>query len=254
MRSRSLEYLVDGQWRDASPRADLDRIDRQHEFLRKLAEAAVHAGMRNPLTANRIVDRIVGKLVVDDKMSRGDILGLVDAFRKVDPNAPGALEMTTLPNVPAAGGTLTLKQPDADTLLARLRDDGRGAHNTSSVTPRDVHVQVRNASGVDGLAARTLAQLERDGFTGAGTGNAPSATTTDIRYAPGAVAKASLVQSRLHGAGVLAEDGSLGSGVDVLVVLGADAGAPAAHAPAPSSVTGGTTAATARATAAEAAC
>lgn len=229
VRSRSLEYLVDGRWTDASPRADLDRIDRQHEFLRKLAETAVHAGMHNPLTASRIVDKIVDKLVVDDKMSRGDILGLVDAFRKVDPNAPGALEMTTLPNVPDGGGTLALKQPDADALLARLRDDGRGAQDAARVKPRDVRVQVRNASGVDGLAGRTLAQLEHDGFTGAGTGNSPSATTTRIRYATGAGAKASLVQSKLHGAGVLTEDGTLGGDADVLVVLGADVGTPAAQ-------------------------
>jgi LCP family protein required for cell wall assembly len=246
VRSRSLEYLVDGRWRDASPRADLDRIDRQHEFLRKLAETAVNAGMHNPLTASRIVDKIVDKLVVDDKMSRGDILGLVDAFRKVDPNAPGALEMTTLPNVPNGGGTLALKQPDADALLARLRDDGHGARNVASVKPRDVRVQVRNASGVDGLAGRTLAQLEHDGFVGAGTGNAASATTTRISYVPGAGAKASLVQSKLHGAGVLAEDGTLGGDTDVLVVLGTDVGAPAAqHTGTASGVAGGTGATTA---------
>src|SRR5690349_21099991 len=82
VRSRYLEYRIDGRWRDASPRADLDRIDRQHEFLRKLADTAVRAGMSNPLTASRIVDRIVAKLTVDTKMSRGDLLGLVNAFRK----------------------------------------------------------------------------------------------------------------------------------------------------------------------------
>ena len=238
VRSRSLEYLVDGQWRDASPRADLDRIDRQHQFLRQLAQAAVHAGIRNPLTASRIVDSIVGKLVVDDRMSRGNILGLVNAFRTVDPNAPGALEMTTLPNVPAQGGTLALKEPDADALLTRLRDDGRGGeHDTTGVKPSEVRVEVRNASGVNGLAGRTLAQLEHDGFTGAGTGNAPSDTTTRIRYAPGAVTKASLVLAQLNGAGVLTEDSSLGGDVDVLVVLGADAGT---HRAAPPTAAGGT--------------
>jgi LCP family protein required for cell wall assembly len=229
VRSRYLEYRVDGRWRDASPRADLDRIDRQHEFLRKLADTAVRAGMSNPLTASRIVDRIVAKLTVDTKMSRGDLLGLVNAFRKVDPNAPGALEMVTLPNEPGGAGTLQLKQPDADAMLARLRDDGKHHAEVASVKPGDVRVQVLNASGVTGLAGRTLDQLEGAGFVGAGAGNTSRATGTSVRYANGAADKGALVQARL-GRGDLVGDDTLGADADVVVVLGTDATGPAASA------------------------
>jgi LCP family protein required for cell wall assembly len=230
VRSRYLEYRIDGRWRDASPRADLDRIDRQHEFVRKLADTAVRAGMSNPLTASRIVDRIVAKLTVDTKMSRGDLLGLVNAFRKVDPNAPGALEMVTLPNEPGSGGTLQLKQPDAEAMLARLRDDGKHHADVVSVKPGDVRVQVLNASGTTGLAGRTLDELERAGFVGAGAGNTSGATGTSVRYATGAADKAALVQARL-GRGELVGDDTLGADADVVVVLGTDATGPAAPAP-----------------------
>jgi LCP family protein required for cell wall assembly len=246
VRSRYLEYRIDGRWQDASPRADLDRIDRQHEFVRKLADTAVRAGMSNPLTASRIVDRIVAKLTVDTKMSRGDLLGLVNAFRKVDPNAPGALEMVTLPNEPGGGGTLQLKQPDADAMLARLRDDGKHHAAVASVKPGDVRVQVLNASGVTGLAGRTLDELERAGFVGAGAGNTSRATGTSVRYASGAADKAALVQARL-GRGELLGDDALGADADVVVVLGSDAtgtAAPAAGAGQASTSSAATTATT----------
>src|SRR4029077_7055756 len=35
VRSRHLEYQKNGRWTDASPRADLDRINRQQDFIRK---------------------------------------------------------------------------------------------------------------------------------------------------------------------------------------------------------------------------
>ena len=243
VRSRYLEYRIDGRWRDASPRADLDRIDRQHEFLRKLADTAVRAGMSNPLTASRIVDRIVAKLTVDTKMSRGDLLGLVNAFRKVDPNAPGALEMVTLPNEPGGAGTLQLKQPDADAMLARLRDDGKHHAEVASVKPGDVRVQVLNASGVTGLAGRTLDQLEGGGFVGAGAGNTSRATGTSVRYASGAADKGALVQARL-GRGDLVGDDTLGADADVVVVLGTDATGPAVPASGAGQASTGSAAAT----------
>jgi LCP family protein required for cell wall assembly len=248
VRSRYLEYRIAGHWSDASPRADLDRIDRQHEFVRKLADTAVRAGIGNPLTASRIVDRIVTKLTVDTKMSRGDMLGLVEAFRKVDPASPGALEMATLPNRPGGHGTLALEQPDADAMLARLRDDGKHRTGPSAVKPGDVRVQVLNASGTTGLAARTLDQLERAGFVGAGTGNASRAADTRVRYADGAGEKAALVQARLGG-GELVADATLGTDVDVVAVLGADYRGPApangtGSRSAGTSVTSGTKAAT----------
>ena len=47
VRSRHLEYFIDGRWRDASPQADIDRIARQQDFIKKLGW---HRGRRRPST------------------------------------------------------------------------------------------------------------------------------------------------------------------------------------------------------------
>src|SRR5207253_1318727 len=136
-------------------------------------------------------------------LSKGDIFGLVNAFRRVDPNNPNALQMITLPwvNGPNEQGqaVLNLKQPDAEQVLAQLRRFGAPIGSASAaatrVKPAEVKVRVLNGTGVSGQAASTIAALEQAGFPPAGTGNGTHSAVTTIRYLPGAIDKAKLVQS-----------------------------------------------------------
>jgi LCP family protein required for cell wall assembly len=224
VRSRHLQYFVDGHWQDADATGDIGRINRQQNFIRHLADIAVKASLRNPFTANAVADKVVSKLSVDAALSKGDIFSLVNAFRRVDPTNPNALQMTTLPwiNGPNQQGqaVLNLKQPDADQVLERLRRFDLGASTVTAVKPAEVKVRVLNGTGTSGQAASTIGALEQAGFTPAGTGNGARSTATSVHYLPGAVEKAKLVQSYL-GVGQLVLDRRIVD-ADVVVLLGRD--------------------------------
>jgi LCP family protein required for cell wall assembly len=223
VRSRHLEYLKNGRWTDASPRADLDRITRQQDFIRKLASYASAKAGQNPLDALDIANAIVPKLKIDDQLSKDNILRLVKTFRNVDPKQQGALEMVTLPNSASTSqpGRLEVQQPEADQLLARLRTFGTDQTSTASVREADTVVGVMNGSTKAGEAGRTIADLQVKGFGPGPVGNAAPTAKTIVQYAPGALAKAELVARYLGGVGVLQEDATL-KDADVIVVIGSD--------------------------------
>jgi LCP family protein required for cell wall assembly len=245
VRSRHLQYFVDGHWQDTDGLGDIGRINRQQNFIRHLAGVAVKASLRNPFTANAVADRVVSKLSVDAALSKGDIFNLVNTFRNVDPNNANALQMITLPwvNGPTEQGqaVLNLKQPDAEQVLAQLRLFGSPLASpgsaSSRVKPAEVKVRVLNGTGIGGQAATTINALEQAGFPGAGTANGTRSTQTSIHYLPGTVDKAQLVQSYLAGVGQLVVDRSIVD-ADVVVVLGRDfhgVVTPGSTAPPPSS-------------------
>ena len=180
VRSRHLEYEKNGRWTDASPRADLDRITRQQDFIRKLASYASAKAGQNPLDALDIANAIVPKLHVDAQLSKDNILRLVKTFRNVDPKQPGALEMVTLPNVASTAqpGRLDVQQPEADQLLARLRAFGGDPAKTPTVREADTVVSVLNGSDKPGEAGKTIAKLQLRGFGPGAVGNAPAAAKT----------------------------------------------------------------------------
>lgn len=226
VRSRHLEVLdaKTGQWRDASPRADLDRIQRQQDFIRKLAARASAKAGENPLTAIDIADAVVSKLTVDSRLSQDDILRLVRTFRNVDSTQSGALEMVTLPVEASTSqpGRLVAQQPEADALLARLRVFGADpAAADQKVQPVDVTVGVLNGSGVDGAAGKALGLLQERAFAPGTPANTDITDTTLVRYAPNNLAKAELVSRFLAGVGKLVADPSL-TDVDVMIVIGKD--------------------------------
>ncbi len=127
VRSRDLEYYSKsrGEWMSAYAVPDIGRIAAQQQFIKTLAGIAVKSSLGNPLTANEIVDKVLENLTVDSGLSKSDVLGLVDAFRSVNPNNSGQVQFATLPwtEGPNQGGgqeVLYVREPDADALLARL--------------------------------------------------------------------------------------------------------------------------------------
>ncbi len=225
VRSRSMEKEVDGEWVNASPRADLDRIERQQEFVRRLGTVAFRKAVKNPLTAKNVADAVVPNLTMDDSFGRSQIFGLVNLFRSIDPSDPSQVEMVTFPNKPYGDNARLLPdQPAADELVARLNQIGEpDPSKEPDVKPAQVRVRVLNASGITGLAAATLDALHRQfGFVAGTAGNwSESLAQTQVRYGSAGLAAATLVQEKLGGQGTLVPDSTI-EGTDVTVVLGSE--------------------------------
>jgi LCP family protein required for cell wall assembly len=213
-----------GEWEDGSPRGDLDRITRQQNFIRRLADVAARKSGSNPLTALEVADAIVPKLTIDEYLGKEDIFRLVNTFRKVNPNDDSAVEMITVP-VEASDtdeGQVQLKQPDADSVLARLRSFGAPkAEFDENLLPAQVRVRVLNASGEDGQAGPALTKFQSFSFAPAGVGNTEIRERTEIHYRPGNEDKALLVARYMKGVGQVVADDSI-SDADVVVYLGQD--------------------------------
>jgi LCP family protein required for cell wall assembly len=242
VRSRDLEELIDNVWR-TDPRGDLARIERQQTFMKRLATEAFRKSVSSPRTALNIADETIPKLKADEGLNSDDVKKLIRSFRQVNPNDPTSLEMLTLPTVPGPrnsplGSILQAKEPDADAVLARLRQFGPAPEQPKGPRPTEIRVSVFNGSGQRGLAAKTQNELINEGFVATGVGNKPSVRATQVRYRASAKDKAAVVQSYLGGVGKLIEDNSV-TEVDVDIVLGKDftgvtapAGAPTGVAPA----------------------
>ncbi len=224
VRSRHREEFLNADWRDRSGRSDLDRIQRQQDFIRKLASKASTQAGQNPLNAIDIANAVVPKLTVDKQLSTEDILRLVRTFRNVDPSQPGALDMQTLPvgAAPSDPNRLVVKDAEAAPLLDQLRNFG-DTPTIGPVTaqPVDVTVSVVNGSAVSGAAGRAFADLQAQAFAPGTTGNTATTPRTQVRYSSGALAKGQLVMQYLGGVGQLIEDSTL-KNVDVTVVIGSD--------------------------------
>jgi LCP family protein required for cell wall assembly len=239
VRSRHLEYYKNGEWVDASGLSDIDRIQRQQDFVKKLGRIAVHRTLDDPMIAPDLADKMIPNLTADTGFDRTAFNQLVQAFLGLSGTSGGP----TFETLPWERGTrsgqdiLLAKEPEADAVLAVLKGqapiptttsapagDGSGSDSTSAsspnVRPSDVRVLVQNGSGVQNAAGNTSQELTTKGFVSGGAENDPRGTIdrSEIRYAPSDLAKAKLVATYVPDA-QLVEDSSL-SGTDVVLALG----------------------------------
>lgn len=240
VRSRRYEFLENGRWK-ADPTSDLGRIQRQQDFIRRMIKKAISRGIRNPLTADKLLDSFVRDVVLDSEMGTMDLFRLGTTFRSL---GSGGIEMLTIPTTGARvseSSVLKLKQPDAEQMVDRFLNPQPKveAEAEAALTPKDVRVQVLNGSGRPGEAGSALTKLEKVGFVGTGTSDAAARTTNLIRFAKGNDAEAALLQSYVIGTTELKQD-TPAKGSDVVLVTGKDFGgirtapeAPAADAAPP---------------------
>ncbi len=237
VRSRYPQHWVDGAWRDASGRADLDRIERQQDFIRRLGSLAVQRTIDDPQIAPDVADQVLPNLVADQSFDRAAFNQLARSFIGLSGGDQSSIEFTTLPTTEATiGGQSALRvvQADATPMLEILRGNAEPVPTTTTgpssggstaapagVRPSDVRVNVLNGSGVAGAAGTASNDLGNEGFVRGTIGNSDrsSVTRTEVRYRAGDEAKAQLVASYVAGADLVV-DSTLGS--DIVVVLGSN--------------------------------
>lgn len=220
VRSRNYETYESGRWRQ-DPRADLSRIDRQQDFVRRVIRKAISRGARNPVTLNSLISAGVENVQLDRGFSLRDITRLGRRFQSLDAND---VEMMTLPSTASnVGGAAVLlpKQPEARGTIERFLNGPPEQQQTAAIPPSTITVRVLNGTGAAGQASETAAGLKDAGFVVTGTGDAGryGNRTTVLRYARGLRAEAETVAKFVGGATTLTEDVSL-QGVEVVLVTG----------------------------------
>ena len=226
VRSRPLEYLNPTTGKvEEEPTADIGRIARQQDFIRRLAGIVVEQSMKDPLKGRDIVHDVVDDLRVDRGFDKRAAFDLVQAFRGMSSSDTSALEFVTFPFTEGNAGGQAVLFPDT-TNGAPLLDDLKSFDDAPAAPasqPSDVRVKVLNGSGRAGLAETTMSALVAAGFVKGGTGNDERGrvSVTEVRYATGAEAKAQLVLEYVGTGAKLVGDPTLDD-ADVTVVLGSD--------------------------------
>jgi polyisoprenyl-teichoic acid--peptidoglycan teichoic acid transferase len=233
VRARNFETFqrASGQW-EPDPTADLGRIQRQQDFIRRMMRKAVSSGLTNPIKLNRLVGIGVNQVTLDTEMSTGDIGRLARRFRSLDPET---VDMITLPTQPAMRGgasVLVLQEEEAQRYIDRLNGKAPPDLASLGVQPADVRVRVLNGSGADGVAREASTGLQDAGFNIADRGDADTYdyTRSVIRHAPGQRAKAQLLEGFVQGNTTIEEDRALRT-VDLTLILGSSYRGIAAAAP-----------------------
>ncbi|MCW0213635.1 MAG: LCP family protein [Pseudonocardia sp.] len=220
--------------RHGLPEGDLSRIRRQQVFLAAVADKTLSSGtLTNPSTLAGLVDVAHKSLVID---SGWDLLAFA---RQASGLAAGKLNFLTIPTQGGANnerGDVVLVDPaqvkdfvDQQTAPADEKPTGT-PEPTPGVDPAAVTTDVGNGSGTTGLAAQVADSLGAAGFAKGTVENAPSRTTSVVRYAQSdGDAAARAVAGKLGGIGVEQADGVASGHVQVL--LGTDFEVPPAAAP-----------------------
>jgi len=233
VRSRHPEEYVDGKWKDVSGLADLDRIQRQQEFVRTLGRVAMNAAIDDPTIAPDLADAVLPNLKADTGFDRAAFNELARALLGLRTSDAG-LEFATLPTDQgrrASQDVLLVNEAAAAPMLERLRGNlvvdpttttaapAATGSAPAGLTPSAVRVSVRNASGVTGAAGSALNALSNQGFVSGTVANDARGAVdrSEVRYRSADAAKAQLVASYVAGADLVVDESV---GTDVVLVIG----------------------------------
>jgi LCP family protein required for cell wall assembly len=194
------------------PRGDLDRIVRQQVFLAGLATKMLSTGVLTDQTKLRNLIQAVTKAIVLDK--DWDILGFAGQMHGL---SGGNIEFTTIPTgnldlpTPEDGSAVEVDDDQVRAFVQALTaDPPPGGSSTTPAPPSPTGttapeqarftVDVRNGSGIPGLANSVLATLVAQGYGEGTTANAENNLATSVvLYGAGAKAGAASVAKSLGG-------------------------------------------------------
>jgi hypothetical protein len=216
-RSRAYEYYENGRWHE-DPTADLGRISRQQEFIRKVIRRAIDKGARNPSVLNDLINAGTGALHLDPTLTPSDIIEIGKRFKDFNPDNLTTYSLPVTPANKGGASVVLMQQNQAEPIL----DIFRGVDANS---PDTILVVVQNGTTTTGKASIVAGELRKIGFS-IPDGYANNAerfdfAQTTIRYLPGSEAHAQQVASYLVAPPAFEEVNFL-LNADVSVVVGAD--------------------------------
>lgn len=215
-RSRSYQQLQNGQWTSIDAN-DIGRTHRQQQLI-----LAIVAEARHPSTiteAGNLIETLGSFMTVDAALDQDALIDLVWSMRSL---SPADVETVTYPTITRTIDGASYQLPDEPAAGAVLTAFLTG-QPLGVTAPGPVRVQILNGNGIPGAAARWAGELADPRFVVVDIGDAESDTfaTTVLLAGPDNVASATLVADQL-GFGEI-RPGTMPEGVDVIVIVGADA-------------------------------
>lgn len=225
VRSREYQYYLHGEWHyQLFPESDLARIQRQQAFTRDLVrKAKTKFGPTSVFQLNNLIGSVTQNLTVDKSFSNSLLLSLAQDFRSANLST---IPSYTFPDVNSTSvpGALDPQIQQGQAVIQQWLNVGQSAPPapaapsattstppTTTVTPSSVDIEVLNGSGQGGQASTAGQELTSLGYHVAVSGDAPTfgLTTTEIEYAPDALAAAKQLQAEVNGTSSLVEAPSL---------------------------------------------
>ncbi len=235
--------LVDGRralafvrQRHGLPNQDLDRIQRQQQFIGAVFRRTTSSGvLTNPVKLEALLSATTSALTLDSGTTIADLRGLATRMRGV---AEGSIHTVTLPThaptreeggigdsgqLPLLGAVQIYNPADLERIVAplRARDSATGAPQspsgatgagtpqpgsnsaggTATIPADQITVAVYNGSMVAGLASHAVTALTQQGFHASNAGNASlrSHLSSKIVYGPGQDTAAATLQAAVPG-------------------------------------------------------
>ncbi|WP_121188041.1 LCP family protein [Nocardiopsis sp. Huas11] len=198
----------------ATPRGDLDRIDRQQQVLAAMLDKAMSSEtLSDPTRLTAFLDTSLSAVTVDEGLDTSTINQLAYQMRDLD---LGAVAFTQVPIAdmehwtPRGDVALLWDEPAARDLFADIQadrpitgedeaaEDGDGAEE--ELTPSEQRVRVFNGTGTPGLGAQLDGQLTGAGFEvtdEAENWSTRSLARSQVRFGPGNEAAAQYVSDMI---------------------------------------------------------
>ena len=199
--------------RHGLPLGDLDRIRRQQAFMASMAHTLLSAGvLTSPSKLNNLIDAVKQSVTIDQGW---DIFSFASEMQSM---TGGNIQFDTIPIVnetypTKSDGDAVEVNPTQVQQFVSSAIAAQGATSTATAPPATsasnatsgnaanakVTAEVLNGSGKTGLASKVLNALTGKGFTGGGTGNTSSRTTSVVEYGSGGSSSAQQVAAALGG-------------------------------------------------------
>ncbi|WP_419917513.1 LCP family protein [Candidatus Poriferisocius sp.] len=206
----------DNDWVRLGVWNDLERNQRQQEFVVATLKRAVEKGIRNPLTLRRVVDELLGgenpSITLDDRITVGRLVNLGNEFRSFGVDQIERYELPVVDAVRDGKQVLLLREQQARPALEFFRAGSLAG----------VRVRVLNGAP-SGTVVGVEVALELAGFSVVERGNADrfDVARTVVRYTEGFEAEAETLARYVEPAPRLELVTGI-SGADVELVVGGD--------------------------------
>jgi LCP family protein required for cell wall assembly len=186
--------------RKGLPNGDIDRIQRQQQFIGAIVRKVLSAGtLLNPVKLNGVITAGTESLQVDESLDIDELQQLALRFRGFD---AGGVIFTTVPVADVNGfrerqSVVLLDEEKGTQLFDQIRRDvppgtpeqpepDAGPTEPLIVAPANIRVQVFNGAGIQGLGRRAADDLEQVGFqlVGAPGNRGTSAESSVVFHGP----------------------------------------------------------------------